>query len=108
MNAVTADSRRDSNAGTPPPFLVGETYLDREGEYVVLAVAGKRLTLQRPDGPVVEADTALKARIHRNMVAESRGRVRSRSAATLALRHGDGLAITVWLPIAVRSRLHPP
>jgi hypothetical protein len=54
----------------PPPFMVGETYLDRQGEYVVVAVTGGRITLRREDGRQVEADASVKARIHRNLLAE--------------------------------------
>src|SRR5688500_9030507 len=54
----------------PPPFVAGETYLDREGEYVVISVAGERVTFQRTDGRLLEDDSRRKARIHRNMLAE--------------------------------------
>lgn len=54
----------------PPPFVVGETYLDRDGEYVVVAATGDRVTFQREDGGQVEADAGVKARIHRNLLAE--------------------------------------
>lgn len=54
----------------PPPFVVGDTYLDRDGEYVVIAATGDRVTFQREDGRQFEADAAVKARIHRNLLAE--------------------------------------
>jgi len=54
----------------PPPFVVGETYLDREGEYVVISIAGNDITYERTDGRQLHADAELKARIHRNMQLE--------------------------------------
>ncbi len=46
-----------------PPFIVGETYLDRDGEYKVIAVAGDKLTIERADGSRAVQDVSLKARI---------------------------------------------
>lgn len=53
-----------------PPFIVGETYLDRDGEYKVIAVAGDKLTIERADGSRAVQDVALKARIHRGVLAD--------------------------------------
>jgi hypothetical protein len=54
----------------PPPFLIGHTYCDREGEYTVIATDEDQITIERPDGRRTVADAALKARIHRNVVTE--------------------------------------
>lgn len=58
----------------PPPFVVGETYLDRDGEFVVVATDGDLLTYEHADGKRAEADVETKARIHRNMLLELGGR----------------------------------
>ena len=54
----------------PPPFLIGQTYCDRQGEYTVIAAHEDRLTIERADGRRTVENAALKARIHRNVVAE--------------------------------------
>jgi hypothetical protein len=54
----------------PPPFIVGQKYYDRDGEYTVTAIDEDRITIERPDGRRTIADAALKARIHRNVLVE--------------------------------------
>jgi hypothetical protein len=54
----------------PPPFLVGQNYLDREGEYTVISTEGDRITIERPDGRRTIQDAILKSQIHRNIVIE--------------------------------------
>jgi hypothetical protein len=54
----------------PPPFVIGEKYWDREGEYTVTNTDEGHITIERPDGRRTVADAALKARIHRNVVME--------------------------------------
>ena len=54
----------------PPPFVVGQTYLDRQGEYTVIAVNDDRVTIDRPDGRRTTEDATFKARVHRNIVIE--------------------------------------
>ena len=55
------------SAGLPPPFLIGESYIDRDGIYTVVDVQGSRVLVERPSGERVLADATVKARIHRNM-----------------------------------------
>ena len=59
-----------TNGNPPPPFVVGQTYCDREGEYTVVLIEEDRITIERPDGRRATADAALKARIHRNVITE--------------------------------------
>jgi hypothetical protein len=54
----------------PPPFVVGEKYWDRDGEYTVIAADEGHVTIERPDGRRTIADAEMKARIHRNVVME--------------------------------------
>jgi hypothetical protein len=54
----------------PPPFVVGQKYFDREGEYTVTAADADHVAIERPDGRQMIAEVALKARIHRNVVQE--------------------------------------
>src|SRR3982750_1141874 len=74
----------NSDTTLPPPFVVGQTYCDREGEYTVIATDENHVTIEWADGRRVTADATLKARIHRNMAAErdappaGRSRCRSR------------------------------
>lgn len=57
-------------ARLPPPFELDETYIDRDGLYTVVAIGGDTLTIERPNGERSSAPAALKARIHRNIVAD--------------------------------------
>jgi len=59
-----------SNHELPPPFVVGQQYRDRAGEYTVIAAERDRITIERSDGRRTIEDAALKARIHRNVVAD--------------------------------------
>jgi hypothetical protein len=54
----------------PPPFVVGEKYWDRNGEYTVTAAAASQVTIEHQDGRRMTADAALLARIHRNVLAD--------------------------------------
>jgi hypothetical protein len=54
----------------PPPFVVGNKYGDREGEYTVIATDENQVTIERSDGRRATADVTLKARIHRNLVVD--------------------------------------
>ncbi|MDQ2777191.1 MAG: hypothetical protein M3Y57_20075 [Acidobacteriota bacterium] len=56
----------------PPPFVIGETYVDRESEYVVTAVDGEDIEFVRPDGTNGRNNARIKATIHRNMITEIR------------------------------------
>lgn len=59
-----------SDGNLPPPFVVGQKYCDREGEYTVIAMDQDGVTIERTDGRRIIVDAALKARIHRNVVME--------------------------------------
>jgi hypothetical protein len=59
-----------SDGNLPPPFVVGQNYRDREGEYTVIATDRDRVTIERPDGRRTIENAALKARIHRNVIVE--------------------------------------
>ena len=55
----------------PAPFVVGERYLDRNGEYVVVAVSGSQVTVEHADGRRSVGDVVIKARIHRGVLEDS-------------------------------------
>jgi len=57
----------------PPPFVVGQKYLDRQGEYTVTAANEQKVTIERPDGRSTIEDAIFKARIYRNIVMERGG-----------------------------------
>lgn len=57
----------------PHPFIVGERYLDRKGEYTVIRIDGGRLIYQYDDGVELAAGVEIKARIFQNILAERRG-----------------------------------
>lgn len=59
-----------NDATLPPPFVVGQTYFDRNGEYTVTATVEHQVAIERPDGRRTIEDAALKAQIHRNVVME--------------------------------------
>ena len=71
-----------NDGNLPPPFVVGQKYCDREGEYTVIATDQDRITIERPDGRRTIADAALKARIHRNVIAGTRRRRREWACAS--------------------------
>lgn len=54
----------------PPPFIVGETYVDRVGEYKVISQQGNRLNFEYTDGNRAEGSVEQKALIHRNILLE--------------------------------------
>ena len=54
----------------PPPFIVGETYLDRNGEYTVISVTGNQLEFGRADGTRATGNAEIKGQIHRNILSE--------------------------------------
>jgi len=72
-----------SDEQLPPPFVVGEKYFDRIGEYTVAATDGLRITIERADGHQTVDDAISKARTHRNILVErdalgaNRGRPRA-------------------------------
>ena len=55
----------------PPPFVVGEKYFDRSGEYIVIDTDGAHITIEYPDGRRKIEDANLKARIHRGVVMDA-------------------------------------
>lgn len=54
------------------PFIIGEMYADRRGEYTVVGIEGRRITIQYRDGTRVEGDIEIKARIYGNILAEQK------------------------------------
>jgi hypothetical protein len=54
------------------PFIVGERYIDRRGEYLVTGINGKRLIYRYDDGTEATGLIEDKARIYRNILAERR------------------------------------
>jgi hypothetical protein len=54
------------------PFIVGETYFDRKGNFVVLSIEQSTMRFRYDDGTEQTADIAIKATIYRNMLAEQR------------------------------------
>jgi len=56
----------------PHPFIVGERYFDRNGEYTVVRIDGDRITVRYDNDREAEGNLEDRARIYRNMVAEYR------------------------------------
>jgi len=54
----------------PPPFIVGETYSDRLGDYRVISLEGNRLVFEYTDGRRSEGTIEQKALIYRNILLE--------------------------------------
>jgi hypothetical protein len=54
----------------PPPFIVGETYSDRLGDYRVISLGGNRLVLEYADGRRSEGTVEQKALIYRNILRD--------------------------------------
>jgi hypothetical protein len=52
------------------PFVVGETYRNRDGEYEVVKLDGTKMVIRYADGREIETDVVLQARIRDNMRAE--------------------------------------
>jgi hypothetical protein len=53
------------------PLVEGAIYLDRHGPYTVIAVKGTKIDIERAGGTrELGVDSIIKARIHRNMLAE--------------------------------------
>ena len=55
----------------PLPFEIGQTYLDRCGEYTVLSINGDEITIEYADGRRKTQNAKLKAQIHRSVIATS-------------------------------------
>ena len=53
------------------PFEVGKTYRNRNGEYIVQAVAGDRMTIRYVSGGTLETSVAIQARIWENIHFEN-------------------------------------
>lgn len=56
----------------PHPFIVGESYLDRKGNFVVLAIENTGIKIRYDDGIEQTADIDAKATIYRNILGEQR------------------------------------
>jgi hypothetical protein len=57
----------------PPPFEIGQSYLDGNGEYTVISLSHNRIRTRRADGIERMEDADLKARIHRRILLERTG-----------------------------------
>ena len=57
----------------PPPFEIGQSYLDGKGEYTVVSLGGNRIRTRHADGTERVEDADLKARIHRRILLERTG-----------------------------------
>lgn len=55
-----------------PFFVVGQSYLDRQGEYLVTSITGDQISYKRADGQEHRADARLKAHIQRSVLAEQK------------------------------------
>lgn len=75
------------------PFIVGETYRNRHGEYEVLELDGPRMVIRYLDGRQIETTVKLQARIWKHIQAEERvqKRRRERASSTPSVRGGTGL-----------------
>jgi hypothetical protein len=72
----------------PARFVIGQKYRDREGEYTVIGIKQDQITIERPDGRCTIEPAELKARIHRNVVAERDANVKMRPAYRTGKRGG--------------------
>jgi hypothetical protein len=54
------------------PFIIGEMYADRRGEYIVVEIEGRQITIQYANGTRAVGDIEIKARIYGNILAEQR------------------------------------
>ena len=63
------------------PFVVGDTYADRVGEYTVISLEGNRIVYQYNDGDGqrLEGDATQKALIYKNILLEKKSPVRPKS-----------------------------
>lgn len=52
------------------PFVIGERYSDRRGEYRVIEIKEKVMTIEYEDGARAENNIDVKERIYRNILAE--------------------------------------
>ena len=60
-------------------FELNGVYRNRTGEYTVLAIKGKHMTVRYIDGSEAELNTNIQARIWENIVAEEEARAASTS-----------------------------
>lgn len=54
------------------PFIVGERYSDRLGEYTVVGIEGARIRIEYDNGTQTDGAIEVKARIYRNILAEQK------------------------------------
>ena len=62
----------NSRAEMPNPFIVGERYLDRKGEYTVTRLEGGKVAYRYDDGTEKISDVELKSRIYLNILTEQK------------------------------------
>lgn len=75
------------SAKLPPPFIVGGSYFDRRGEYVVVSVDHDEILFRRPDGSEQKGNARIKANIHRSILTELQA---SRSSSKLRVAGMNG------------------
>ena len=63
------------------PFLVGDQYFDRRGNYEVLEIQGDKIRIRYDTGQELMADIKVKARIYGNILSEGRSLHPHQSAA---------------------------
>jgi hypothetical protein len=56
----------------PNPFIVGERYLDRKGEYTITRLEGGKVAYRYDDGTEKVSDVEVKARIYLSILAEQK------------------------------------
>jgi hypothetical protein len=56
----------------PHPFIIGESYFDRNGDYVVVAISEGSITCRYDDGSEKTVDIETKTRIYKNILGEQR------------------------------------
>jgi hypothetical protein len=54
------------------PFIIGERYADRRGDYTVIGIEGDRITIEYDDGMRDGGAIEVKARIYKNILVEQR------------------------------------
>jgi hypothetical protein len=72
----------------PPPFILGETYADRVGDYRVVSLETNRVIVEYADGRRSEGGVEQKALIYRNILLEQKRRKPSPSDDALSSRSG--------------------
>ena len=72
----------------PPPFVVGETYADRVGDYRVVSLEGNQVIVEYADGRRSAGGVEQKALIYRNILLEQNRRQPTGRDKSLSSRSG--------------------